>query len=59
MVPCKKEQGVFYECRLKGKFRIQGIKSTNPVAVGDSCYFEVDKKGDEEFGVIYNIRRKK
>ena len=36
----KNEQGVFYECRLKGKFRIQGIKSTNPVAVGDVVHFE-------------------
>jgi len=23
------------DCRLRGKFRVQGIKSTNPVAVGD------------------------
>ena len=54
----KNDQGVFYECRLKGKFRIKGIKSTNPVAVGDIVYFEVDKKGDEEFGVIYNIEER-
>jgi len=51
----KTEQGVFYECRLKGKFRIKGIKSTNPVAVGDHVYFEIDNKGDDEFGVIYEI----
>ena len=54
----KNEQGIFYECRLKGKFRIQGIKSTNPVAVGDVVHFEVDKKGDKEFGVIYNIEER-
>ena len=54
----KNEQGVFYECRLKGKFRIQGIKSTNPVAVGDVVHFEVDNKGDEEFGVIYTIEER-
>ena len=29
------EDGVFHDCRIKGKFRIQGIKSTNPVVVGD------------------------
>ena len=51
----KTEQGVFYECRLKGKFRIKGIKTTNPVAVGDHVYFEIDKKGDDEFGVIHKI----
>ena len=29
------KDGVFHDCRIKGKFRIQGIKSTNPVVVGD------------------------
>ena len=27
--------GSYYQCRIKGKFRIQGLKSTNPIAVGD------------------------
>jgi ribosome biogenesis GTPase len=34
----KSEQGDFIECRMKGKFRIKGIKSTNPIAVGDVDY---------------------
>ncbi len=51
----KTDQGVFYECRLKGKFRIKGIKTTNPVAVGDVVHFEIDKKGNDEFGVIHKI----
>jgi len=54
----KTEQGVFYECRLKGKFRIKGIKSTNPVAVGDIVHFEIDKKGTDEFGVIHEIEER-
>ncbi len=54
----KTEQGVFYECRLKGKFRIKGIKSTNPVAVGDIVHFEIDKNGTDEFGVIYKIEER-
>ncbi len=54
----KTEQGVFYECRLKGKFRIKGIKSTNPVAVGDLVYFEIDKKEKDEFGVIHKIEER-
>ncbi len=54
----KTEQGVFYECRLKGKFRIKGIKTTNPVAVGDCIYFEIDKKGKDEFGVIHKIEER-
>lgn len=27
--------GITYEARIQGKFRIKGIKSTNPIAVGD------------------------
>ena len=30
----KGENNQFYECRIKGKFRIKGIKNTNPLAVG-------------------------
>ena len=37
----KTEQGVFYECRLKGKFRIRGIKTTNPVSVGDKVFLKL------------------
>lgn len=29
------DKGNFHECRIKGKFRIKGISTTNPVAVGD------------------------
>ncbi|WP_411030236.1 ribosome small subunit-dependent GTPase A [Spongiimicrobium sp. 3-5] len=45
----------FYECRIKGKFRIKGIKSTNPIAVGDKVKFKVERVGDEEVGVITDI----
>ena len=31
----KTDIGEIVQCRLKGKFRIQGIKSTNPIVVGD------------------------
>ena len=41
--------------RLKGKFRIKGLKSTNPLAVGDRVKFEME--GDE--GVIYHIENRK
>ena len=33
------ENGEIYECKIKGNFRIKGIKSTNPVAVGDKVQF--------------------
>ncbi len=51
----KAENGTFFECRIKGKFRIDDIKSTNPVAVGDHVYFDVETKGDETVGIIHTI----
>lgn len=55
----KSEDGVFYECRIRGKFRTQGIKSTNPVAVGDHVVFELDNIGDETVGIITEIGERK
>ncbi|MDG1226701.1 MAG: ribosome small subunit-dependent GTPase A [Polaribacter sp.] len=51
----KSEEGEFHQCRIKGKFRIKGIKSTNPIAVGDKVLFDIEKTGDEEEGVIKKI----
>ncbi|WP_290696333.1 ribosome small subunit-dependent GTPase A [Lacinutrix sp.] len=51
----KTKLGVTYECRIKGKFRLQGIKSTNPIAVGDYVGFDLDTKSDKETGVINKI----
>ena len=51
----KTESGITYECRIKGKFRLQGIKSTNPIAVGDYVDFDLDTKSDVETGVINKI----
>ncbi|WP_172916078.1 ribosome small subunit-dependent GTPase A [Capnocytophaga canimorsus] len=47
-----RKQGVFYQCRIKGKFRIRGIRNTNPVAVGDVVDFELEDSGN---GVITEI----
>lgn len=52
----KGEDGKFYKCRIKGRFRIDEIRSTNPVAVGDHVIFKIDKKGDETVGVINDIQ---
>ena len=51
--------GKFYECRIKGKFRLKGIKSTNPIAVGDYVDFELETKNNEETGVINRIQDRK
>lgn len=55
----KTEDGTVYECRIKGKFRIKGIKSTNPVAVGDIVDFELDETSDTVTGLIHNIHERK
>ncbi|MCK0161791.1 ribosome small subunit-dependent GTPase A [Allomuricauda sp. F6463D] len=55
----KSSEGEFYECRIKGKFRTQGIKSTNPVAVGDHVQFDLETIGDETVGVITEIGERK
>lgn len=55
----KSQEGLFYQCRIKGKFRLKGIKSTNPIAVGDLVEFDVETKGDEETGVIKLIHERK
>ena len=46
------ESGDFWECKIKGNFRIKGIKSTNPVAVGDFVEF---KELPNSEGLISNI----
>ncbi len=45
----KLENGELIESRLKGKFRIAGIKSTNPVVVGDVVRIE---QSDENYMII-------
>lgn len=55
----KSDEGKFYQCRIKGKFRIKGIKSTNPVAVGDRVEFKAENPTEEEeTGVITGIKER-
>ncbi|MGO4913187.1 ribosome small subunit-dependent GTPase A [Leeuwenhoekiella sp. W20_SRS_FM14] len=54
----KTEDGTFYDCRIKGRFRMQGIKSTNPVAVGDTVVFELEQTSDAVTGVIKDIDKR-
>lgn len=55
----KSEQGDFIECRMKGKFRMKGIKSTNPIAVGDVVDYELEETSDALTGTIFNIHERK
>lgn len=55
----KSEKGDFIECRMKGKFRMKGIKSTNPIAVGDIVDYELEETSDAVTGTIFNIHERK
>ena len=55
----KTESGEFLECRIKGKFRMKGIKSTNPIAVGDYVDYNLEETADVVTGVITNIYDRK
>jgi ribosome biogenesis GTPase len=45
------------DCRIKGKFRIKGITTTNPLAVGDMVDFDMEP--EQGTGVITNLRQRK
>jgi ribosome biogenesis GTPase len=45
------------DCRIKGKFRIKGITTTNPLAVGDVVDFDMEP--EQGTGVITNLRQRK
>ena len=51
----KKEDGTTIEGKIRGKFRIKGIKTTNPVAVGDWVEYKIYEKT----AIIFNIRDRK
>ncbi len=51
------EDGTYYECRIRGKFRMKGIKSTNPISVGDHVDFDLEES--KETGIITNIHERK
>jgi ribosome biogenesis GTPase len=54
----KTESGEILACRVKGKLRLSGIKSTNPVAVGDAVEYSLNPKVEGE-GIISRIHDRK
>ena len=46
-------------CRIVGKFRLEGQKLTNPVAVGDQVKVQLEEDGDEVFGSIKEVLPRK
>lgn len=59
----KDDQAIRYECKIKGNLRIKGIKTTNPLAVGDWVEFEhlVKESNDQKrnIGMIYRVHERK
>ena len=51
------DDGQLLDCKVKGNFRIKGIRSTNPVAVGDRVTVKIEESGErrEERGWIVDI----
>ncbi len=41
------------ECTIKGKFRVKGLRTTNPVAVGDNVLFQFEK--NQVSGIITEV----
>ena len=52
----KTDDGQFIECKIKGNFRLKGIRSTNPIAVGDRVKIEINKEGT---AFIYEIEERR
>lgn len=55
----KSDEGDFVDCRIKGKFRMKGIKSTNPIAVGDYVEYELEESNNQITGIINTIQNRK
>ena len=58
----KTEDGRTIECKIKGNFRLKGIRSTNPIAVGDYVQIIINNEGTAFISEIedrknYIIRR--
>ena len=51
------DDGRDQECRIKGTFRIKGIKSTNPIAVGDYVEFAPAREGEPAYITDIEERR--
>ena len=44
----KNDEGVVYDCKVNGNFRIRGIRTTNPVAIGDRVEFTPEQPSDAD-----------
>jgi ribosome biogenesis GTPase / thiamine phosphate phosphatase len=52
----KSDEGIIYQCDIKGRLRLKGISTTNPVSAGDRVSFEIDSDSQ---GHIISIEERK
>ena len=52
----KTQEGITIDCRVKGKLRLNGIRNTNPIAVGDYVFYDLE---NEQSGIITDIDDRK
>ncbi|MBR4644296.1 MAG: ribosome small subunit-dependent GTPase A [Bacteroidaceae bacterium] len=55
----KTDDGQLFDCKVKGNFRLKGIRSTNPVAVGDRVSITSPFGGGQEGAFITEILDRK
>ncbi|MFI3262764.1 MAG: ribosome small subunit-dependent GTPase A [Rikenellaceae bacterium] len=55
------EDGKVYNCRIRGKLRLKGIRTTNPISVGDNVVFDIETDNNDNSvnGVITKIEPRK
>ena len=53
-----KSENNFYNCRIKGKLRLENSKSTSPVVVGDNVNFILEIKNNNQ-GIIIKIKKRR
>ena len=53
-----KSENYFYNCRIKGKLRLENSKSTSPVAVGDNVSFILEIKNNNQ-GIIIEVKKRR
>ncbi len=46
----KTDSGQLIDCKLKGNFRLKGIRSTSPVAVGDFVQIVTNAEYGNDYG---------
>jgi len=49
------DDGNSIECRIKGNFRLKGIRSTNPIAVGDHVEITEQKEDNNSEGAVIGL----